>query len=91
MGVTAHWIDVQVQGEMGKEVWKLHSEVIVCRVLSGNHSDENFSHYLIGLCDCVGITGGKKSKVCLNLVVKIDVQYNTPAASRDNEIGRAHV
>ena len=66
LGVAAHWIDIIIWAEPGKEVWELHSEVILCQALSGNHSGKNLSHYVIGLCDHMGISGGEKSKVCPN-------------------------
>ena len=47
--MTAHWIDVK-DGE-----WKLRSEVIGFRGLSGNHGGDNLGKYLVGLYERVGI------------------------------------
>ena len=57
LGMTAHWIKVK-----GKE-WKLRSEVIGFKVLSGVHTGENLGRYAVGLLDCVGIMDEKRSKV----------------------------
>ena len=55
--MTAHWIEVT-----GKE-WKLRSEVIGFKALSGAHTGENLGRYAIGLLDRVGIMDEKSSKV----------------------------
>jgi hypothetical protein len=55
--VTAHWIEV----DDGK--WKLRSEVVGFKGLSGNHSGDNLGRYLIGLYERVGIITESSSKV----------------------------
>lgn len=67
LGMTAHWINVESQNV--RKIWTLHLEVIVCHWLSDNHSGENLGWYMVGLCDHIGIIGGKKSKVYLNSVI----------------------
>ena len=59
MGVTAHWIEVD-NGQ-----WKLRSEVVGFKGLSGNHSGANLGRYLIGLYERVGIITKSGSKVNL--------------------------
>ena len=56
--MTAHWIDVTD----GK--WTLRSEVVGFQPISGEHSGGNLGKYFVGLCDRVGITSEKISKVC---------------------------
>ena len=63
MGVTAHWIKV-TDGE-----WKLQAEVVGFQLISGDHSGENMGKYFVGLCDCVGTTSEKDSKVCHKAVL----------------------
>jgi hypothetical protein len=55
--MTAHWIEVTD----GK--WKLRAEVVGFQPISGEHSGENLGKYFVGLCDRVGITSEKHSKV----------------------------
>ena len=55
--MTAHWIEVK-----GKE-WKLRSEVIGFKALSGTHTGENLGRYAVRLLDCVGIMDEIRSKV----------------------------
>lgn len=57
LGMTAHWIDVKE----GK--WALRSEVVAFQGVSGGHDGNNLGQYFMGLCDCVGITSQKGSKV----------------------------
>ena len=57
LGMTAHWIEVK------DNVWKLRSEVIIFKALSGAHTRENLGRYAIGLLDRVGIMDKKRSKV----------------------------
>jgi hypothetical protein len=56
LGMTAHWIEVK-----GKE-WKMRSEVIGFKALSGAHTGENLGRYAVGLLDRVGIMDEKSSK-----------------------------
>src|ERR1700678_4438447 len=56
--MTAHWIEVKDQK------WKMRSEVIGFKGLSGAHSGENLGRYAVGLLDRVGIMSNKTSKVC---------------------------
>jgi hypothetical protein len=67
LGMTAHWIEVK-----GKE-WKMRSEVIGFKALSGAHTGENLGRYAVGLLDRVGIMDEKGSKVrhVLPCVIKI--------------------
>jgi hypothetical protein len=58
LGMTAHWIKVKD----GK--WKMRSEVIGFKGLSGAHSGENLGRYAVGLLDRVGIMSAKTSKAC---------------------------
>jgi hypothetical protein len=55
--MTAHWIEV-TDGE-----WKLRAEVVGFQPISGEHSGVNLGKYFVGLCDRVGITSEKHSKV----------------------------
>ena len=57
LGMTAHWIEVK-----GKE-WKMRSEVIGFKALSGAHTGENLGRYVVGLLDRVGIMDEKRTKV----------------------------
>jgi hypothetical protein len=57
LGMTAHWIEVKE----GK--WKLRSEVIGFKPVSGDHSGWNLGRYIMGLCDRVGICNQDGSKV----------------------------
>jgi hypothetical protein len=57
LGMTAHWIEVK------GNVWKLRSEVIGFKALSGAHTGENLGRYAVGLLDRVGIMDEKRSKV----------------------------
>jgi hypothetical protein len=56
--MTAHWIEVK-----GKE-WKMRSEIIGFKAISGAHSGENLGRYAVGLLDRVGIMDEKGSKAC---------------------------
>ena len=58
LGITAHWIRVTKRGE-----WVLEVNVIALRGLSGDQSGKNLGHYVVGLCDRVGLIGKEKSKV----------------------------
>jgi hypothetical protein len=57
-GVTAHWIDVNVEGK-----WTMKAAVIGFKALSGAHDGENLGRYTVGLLDRVGIMDKKRSKV----------------------------
>lgn len=57
MGITAHWIRVTEKKE-----WKLESNVIALRGLSGAHGGKNLGRYVVGLCNRVDLIG-QKSKV----------------------------
>ena len=46
----------------GKE-WKMRSEVIGFKALSGAHTGKNLGRYAVGLLDRVGIMDEKGSKV----------------------------
>jgi hypothetical protein len=59
LGMTAHWIEVND----GK--WKMRSEVIGFKAISGAHSGENLGRYAVGLLDRVGIMSKNTSKVSL--------------------------
>ena len=59
LGVTAHWIEVK----SGK--WRLRSEVIGFRPVSGEHSGGNLGRYFVGVCKRVGIINAERTKVCL--------------------------
>jgi hypothetical protein len=55
--MTAHWIEVK-DGN-----WKLRSEVVAFKGLSGEHSGGNLGRYFVGLCERVGIITQNQSKV----------------------------
>ena len=57
LGMTAHWIEVK-QG-----TWKLRSEVVGFKPVSGDHSGWNLGQYIVGLCDHIGICSPGSSKV----------------------------
>ena len=57
--MTAHWIDVKD----GK--WKMRSEVVGFKAISGDHGGDNLGRYFMGLCDRVGICNQDGSKVCM--------------------------
>ena len=44
--------------------WKMRSEIIGFKAISGAHSGENLGRYAVGLLDCVGIMSAKSSKAC---------------------------
>jgi hypothetical protein len=56
LGMTAHWIEVK-----GNK-WKMRSEVIGFKALSGAHNGENLGRYAVGLLDRVGIMDKNSSK-----------------------------
>ena len=58
LGMTAHWIEVKD----GK--WKMRSEIIGFKAISGAHSGKNLGRYAVGLLDRVGIMSKKMSKAC---------------------------
>jgi hypothetical protein len=62
LGMTAHWIDVK--GGM----WTLRSEGF--KPISGDHSGWNLGHYIVGLCERVGICNQDGSKVIDCLIDK---------------------
>jgi len=57
LGMTAHWIEVK------DGMWKLRSEVVAFKGLSGEHSGGNLGRYFVGLCERVGIITQNQSKV----------------------------
>jgi hypothetical protein len=59
LGVTAHWIEVKMKPQ---ETWKMRSEVIGFRSVSGDHSGNNLGRYFVGVCDRIGITNAERSK-----------------------------
>ncbi|KAF8868814.1 hypothetical protein BD779DRAFT_1395460, partial [Infundibulicybe gibba] len=59
LGMTGHWIEV----EDGR--WKLRSEVIMFRGITGEHSGQNLGLYYVALCERVGVITAKESKVCV--------------------------
>jgi len=56
LGMTAHWIEVK------ENKWKMRSEVIGFKALSGAHSGDNLGRYAVGLLERVGIMDKKSSK-----------------------------
>lgn len=86
LGMTAHWIEVK-----GKE-WKMRSEVIGFKSLSGAHTGENLGRYAVGLLDRVGIMDEKRSKVrhvltcqCVIIVILTPIfYYKLYTATLDN-------
>jgi hypothetical protein len=66
LGMTAHWIDVK--GGM----WTLRSEVVGFKPISGDHSGWNLGHYIVGLCERVGICNQDGSKVIDCLIDKMN-------------------
>ena len=72
VGITAHWIRVMKSGE-----WKLEGNMIALRGLVGEHGGKNLGCYVAGLCDRVGITGFRNSKVSNHVITanhdKIDL------------------
>src|SRR6267154_4848709 len=59
LGVTGHWMEVE------DAKWKMHSEVIGFRGVSGEHSGKNLGQYFMGVCEHVGIINVQRSKVPL--------------------------
>jgi hypothetical protein len=59
LGMTAHWIEVKAGDK-----WKMHSEVIGFRTISGDHSGQNLRRYFVAVCDRIGIINTERSKVC---------------------------
>jgi hypothetical protein len=57
LGMTAHWIDVK------DAKWKMRSEVVGFKAVSGDHGGDNLGRYFMGLCDRVGICNQAESKV----------------------------
>jgi hypothetical protein len=55
--MTAHWIEVK------EGTWKLRSEVVGFKPISGDHSGWNLGRYIVGLCERVGICTQDVSKV----------------------------
>ena len=43
--------------------WVLEANVIALCSLSGDHGGKNLGRYVVGLCDRVGLTGHKATKV----------------------------
>lgn len=61
LGLTAHWIQVT-----NNTKWRLRSQVIAFRGLSGSHTGDNIARYFVGLCERVGIITPSSSKLlCL--------------------------
>ena len=59
MGVTAHWIE----SDSSSMTWKLCSEVIVFKGISGRHTGTNLGQYFISVCECAGIIARDSSQV----------------------------
>ena len=57
LGMTAHWIEVK------ERTWKMRSEVVGFKPISGDHSGWNLGRYIVGLCERVGICNQAGSKV----------------------------
>jgi hypothetical protein len=57
LGMTAHWIEEK------ERTWKLRSEVVGFKPISGDHSGWNLGRYIVGLCERVGICNQAGSKV----------------------------
>lgn len=55
--MMAHWIEVK------EGMWKLRSEVVGFKPISGDHSGWNLGCYIVGLCECVRICTQDVSKV----------------------------
>ena len=64
-GMTGHWIEVK------DRKWKLRAAVIGFKALSGEHSGENLSRYVVGLLDHVGIMDKKESNMGFKFLSKI--------------------
>ena len=62
MGVTAHWIE----SDSSSTAWKLRSEVIAFKGISGRHSGINLGRYFIGVCERAGVIGRNSAKVRMN-------------------------
>ena len=58
LGMTVHWIQVTDDGK-----WKMRSEAVALKALSGDHGGENLGRYFISLCERVGIVSKSGSKV----------------------------
>ena len=57
LGMMAHWIDVK------EGTWKLRSEVVGFKPVSGDHSGWNLGRYIVGLCERVEICTQDLSRV----------------------------
>lgn len=62
MGVTAHWIE----SDSSSTAWKLCSEVITFKGISGRHTGANLGQYFVSVCEHAGIIGRDSSQVCIN-------------------------
>jgi hypothetical protein len=49
LGMTVHWIDVK------DAKWKMLSEVVGFKAVSGDHGGDNLERYFMGLCDGVDL------------------------------------
>ncbi|KAF8224123.1 hypothetical protein L208DRAFT_1125075, partial [Tricholoma matsutake] len=49
LGMMAHWIDVK------DAKWKMRSEVVGFKAVSGDHGGDNLGCYFMGLCDRLGM------------------------------------
>jgi hypothetical protein len=49
--------------------WKMRSEVVGFKAISGDHGGDNLGRYFMGLCDRVGICNQDGSKVSIPHVI----------------------
>ena len=63
LGMMAHWIDVK------EGTWKLRSEVVGFKPVSGDHSGWNLGCYIVGLCERVGICTQDLSRVIMSVSI----------------------
>lgn len=63
LGMMAHWIEVKGQ------TWKLRSEVVGFKPISGDHSGWILGCYIVGLCERVGICNQDGSKVVIDYIL----------------------
>ena len=63
--MTAHWIEVE------DDKWKMRSEVIGFRAVSGEHSGANLGRHFMAVCQRIGIIDSKRSKVRIETLILI--------------------
>jgi hypothetical protein len=81
LGVTGHWVEVT------DGIWKLRSEVIGFRGVSGEHSGKNLGQYFVGVCERVGIVNAQRSKVLYVSIIlsfSFSDHYQLLTATLDN-------